>query len=203
MLRLDNPPSDSANLQRNFFNPLFLGLIYLPPLPYTFAKKSFSIEETFKTHCIECHGAKDKVKGDVDLTSYSEGADIKEDPELLQMILEVIDFGEMPPEENDPIPPIDQKVIVNEDVAVLKSIKGIGLKSAQRIIIDLKDKMHFDTTLVSQISDEDNSIKKEALYALEKLGFSIKKMQTVVEKIIYENSNFSVEEVIKVALKTM
>ena len=100
--------------------------------------------------------------------------------------------------------PVDlQKVIVNEDVAVLKSIKGIGLKSAQRIIIDLKDKMHFDTTLVSQNSDEDNSIKKEALYALEKLGFSIKKMQPVVEKIIYENSNFSVEEVIKVALKTM
>ena len=100
--------------------------------------------------------------------------------------------------------PVDlQKVIVNEDVAVLKSIKGIGLKSAQRIIIDLKDKMHFDTTLVSQISDEDNSIKKEALYALEKLGFSIKKMQPVVEKIIYENSNFSVEEVIKVALKTL
>ena len=100
--------------------------------------------------------------------------------------------------------PVDlQKVIVNEDVAVLKSIKGIGLKSAQRIIIDLKDKMHFDTALVSQTSDEDNSIKKEALYALEKLGFSIKKMQPVVEKIIYENSNFSVEEVIKVALKTM
>ena len=100
--------------------------------------------------------------------------------------------------------PVDlQKVIVNEDVAVLKSIKGIGLKSAQRIIIDLKDKMHFDTTLVSHISDEDNSIKKEALYALEKLGFSIKKMQPVVEKIIYENSNFSVEEVIKVALKTI
>ncbi len=100
--------------------------------------------------------------------------------------------------------PIDlQKVIVNEDVAVLKSIKGIGLKSAQRIIIDLKDKMHFDTTLVSQSSNEDNSIKKEALYALEKLGFSIKKMQPVVEKIIYENSNFSIEEVIKVALKTI
>ena len=100
--------------------------------------------------------------------------------------------------------PVDlQKVIVNEDVAVLKSIKGIGLKSAQRIIIDLKDKMHFDTALVSQTSDEDNSIKKEALYALEKLGFSIKKMQPVVEKIIYENSNFSVEEVIKVASKTM
>tara|TARA_B100001142_G_scaffold328006_1_gene387011 strand:+ start:2590 stop:3177 length:588 start_codon:yes stop_codon:yes gene_type:complete len=96
-----------------------------------------------------------------------------------------------------------QRVIVNEDAAVLKSIKGIGLKSAQRIIIDLKDKMHFDTNLASQNSNEDSNIKKEALYALEKLGFSIKKMQPVVEKIIYENSNFSVEEVIKVALKTV
>ena len=70
-----------------------------------FANKNFSIEETLKTHCIECHGAKNKVKGEVDLSSYSEGADIKENPELLQMVLEVIDFGEMPPEENDPIPP--------------------------------------------------------------------------------------------------
>ena len=95
------------------------------------------------------------------------------------------------------------QAIALEDINILKSIKGIGLKSAQRIIIDLKDKMHFDTTLVSQSLNEDNSIKKEALYALEKLGFSMKKMQPVVEKIIYENSNFSVEEVIKVALKTI
>ena len=109
---------------------LFLGLIYLPPLPYAFAKKSFSIEETFKTHCIECHGAKDKVKGDVDLTSYSEGADIKEDPELLQMILEVIDFGEMPPEENDPIPPIDQKVIVTE----LKKMLKVAVTSNEEVV---------------------------------------------------------------------
>ena len=113
-----------------FSTLLFLGLIYLLPLPYAFAKKSFSIEETFKTHCIECHGAKDKVKGDVDLTSYSEGADIKEDPELLQMILEVIDFGEMPPEENDPIPPIDQKVIVNE----LKKMLKVAVTSNEEVV---------------------------------------------------------------------
>jgi hypothetical protein len=57
------------------------------------AGNDFSIEDTFKAHCIECHGAKGKVKGDVNLVSYSEGEDIKEDPELLQTVMEVIDFG--------------------------------------------------------------------------------------------------------------
>ena len=96
-----------------------------------------------------------------------------------------------------------QRVIVNEDVGVLKSIKGIGLKSAQRIIIDLKDKMNIDPVLVSSTSEETNSIKQESLYALEKLGFSIKKMQPIVDKIIYENEDLSVEEVIKIALKSL
>ena len=83
-------------------------------------KRIFRSGKHLKTHCIECHGAKNKVKGEVDLSSYSEGADIKEDPELLQMVLEVIDFGEMPPEENDPIPPNDQKAIVAELKNMLK-----------------------------------------------------------------------------------
>ena len=96
-----------------------------------------------------------------------------------------------------------QRVIVNEDVGALKSVKGIGLKSAQRIIIDLKDKMNIDPVLVSGTLVETNSIKQESLYALEKLGFSIKKMQPIVDKIIYENDDLSVEEVIKIALKSL
>ena len=48
-----------------------------------------------------------------------------------------------------------------------------------------------------------NSVKQESLYALEKLGFSIKKMQSIVDKIVCENDNLSVEEVIKIALKTV
>jgi len=96
-----------------------------------------------------------------------------------------------------------KKVIINEDANSLKSVKGIGLKSAQRIIIDLKDKMDIDISSVSDFSNETNSVKQESLYALEKLGFSIKKMQPIVEKIIYENNNLSVEEVIKIALKTI
>jgi len=96
-----------------------------------------------------------------------------------------------------------KKVIINGDVNALKSVKGIGLKSAQRIIIDLKDKMNIEDSADLNFSNIENSIKQETLYALEKLGFSIKKMQPIVDKILYENENLSVEEVIKMALKTL
>ncbi len=96
-----------------------------------------------------------------------------------------------------------QRVIVNEDVNALKSVKGIGLKSAQRIIIDLKDKIALGTSVSMDFEGKNNSVKQEALYALEKLGFSTKKMHPILDKIIYENDNLSVEELIKVALKTV
>ena len=58
----------------------------------------------FSSHCIHCHGKDGKVKGKVDLLKYSKGADLREDPELLQTVIEVIDFGEMPPEDEKQIP---------------------------------------------------------------------------------------------------
>ena len=97
-----------------------------------------------------------------------------------------------------------EKVIVTEDVNSLKSVKGIGLKSAQRIIIDLKDKISINTSLISgEISSNKSIVKQETLYALEKLGFPIKKTIKIVETITYENPNLSVEEVIKMALKNL
>ena len=78
------------------------------------------IKDTFKKHCVECHGVNDKVKGQVDLLSYAEKDDIRQDPELLQMVLEVIDFGEMPPEEKEPIPPNEQKVVISQLKKMLK-----------------------------------------------------------------------------------
>ena len=66
-------------------------------------------------HCIECHGLDGKVKGKVDLLPYAQGgADIREDDELLEMVMEVIDFGEMPPEEKDPIPDLERGQLVLE-----------------------------------------------------------------------------------------
>ena len=76
--------------------------------------------DSFQKHCVECHGLKGKVKGQVDLLAYTGAEDIKKNPDLLQKVLEVIDFGEMPPEEKDPIPTKDQKVLVTELKKMLK-----------------------------------------------------------------------------------
>jgi len=96
-----------------------------------------------------------------------------------------------------------QQVIISEDVNTLKGIKGIGLKSAQRIIIDLKDKISINVSSRSDLQTGSNNIKQESIYALDKLGFSIKKTNIIIDQIIRENPNFSVEEVIKLALKNL
>ena len=89
------------------------------------AKKEFSIEGSFESYCIECHGMKGKVKGEVNLISFTEGKDLKGDPELLQTIMEVIDFGEMPPEENQPFDNKERKMIVAELKKLLaESVSG-------------------------------------------------------------------------------
>lgn len=97
-----------------------------------------------------------------------------------------------------------ERVIANEDVNSLKSIKGIGLKSAQRIIIDLKDKIS-STSIDSPDKPMSNLnvVYKESIYALEKLGFQIKKTNKIIDKITRENPDFSVEEVIKKALRNL
>ena len=91
--------------------------------------------------------------------------------------------------------------IATEDINTLKSIKGIGLKSAQRIIIDLKDKIKDIATTVNNIPDNHNIKKKQALSALDTLGFSAKQSNKVLDQILSENPNISVEELIKLSLK--
>jgi len=94
--------------------------------------------------------------------------------------------------------------ILKEDIVTLKSIKGIGMKSAQRIIIDLKDKM---TDLQLNQGDvfikSDNIKRNEALSALETLGFSVKDINKVLDNILSENPELSVEQVIKMSLKRL
>ena len=97
-----------------------------------------------------------------------------------------------------------ERVIANGDVNSLKSIKGIGLKSAQRIIIDLKDKISSNSIdSIDQAKSNQNVVYKESIYALEKLGFQIKKTNKIIDKITRENPDFSVEEVIKRALRNL
>jgi Holliday junction DNA helicase RuvA len=97
-----------------------------------------------------------------------------------------------------------QNVIISGDVNSLKSVKGIGLKSAQRIIIDLKDKMNFESSFKSDVLSSNQSVlKQEAIYALEKLGFPIKKTNSIIDQILCENPDCSVEDLIKAALKNL
>jgi holliday junction DNA helicase RuvA len=93
--------------------------------------------------------------------------------------------------------------IATGDVIVLQSIKGIGAKSAQRIIVDLKDKMIKSADISQIFKPVDNTIKKEALSALEILGFSRKHSEKAVEKIMLANREIQVDEVIKQALKLL
>jgi len=89
------------------------------------------------------------------------------------------------------------------DVALIQSIKGIGAKTAQRVIIDLKDKILkiYDIDEVSV--SKDNTNKDEALSALEVLGFVKKQAERVVDKIIMSQPEASVETIIKQALKNL
>lgn len=89
------------------------------------------------------------------------------------------------------------------DVATIQSIKGIGIKTAQRVIIELKDKVLklYDLEEVSLV--QNNTNKDEALSALEVLGFMRKAAEKVVEKIARENPDATVEFIIKQALKNL
>ena len=93
--------------------------------------------------------------------------------------------------------------IASADVVTIQSIKGIGSKTAQRVILDLKDKVLklYDLDEVSVI--QSNTNKDEALSALEVLGFVRKSAERVVEKIVKDNPEATVENIIKLALKNL
>lgn len=93
--------------------------------------------------------------------------------------------------------------ILNGDVNLLKSIKGIGLKSAQRVIVDLKDKIKLDDGESQIFTAVHNTSKDEALSALIMLGFPKNTVDKVVNKIVAEKPNASVEEIIKLSLNRL
>jgi Holliday junction DNA helicase RuvA len=93
--------------------------------------------------------------------------------------------------------------ILNENVNLLKSIKGIGIKTAQRVIIDLKDKIGKSPASEQIISSSDNTLRNEALSALIMLGFAKKPAEKELDKILAANPKQTVESVIKQALKSL
>ncbi|MBP4140765.1 Holliday junction branch migration protein RuvA [Flavobacterium sp. I-SCBP12n] len=102
---------------------------------------------------------------------------------------------------------LDPKQITNAigsaDVVTIQSIKGIGSKTAQRVILDLKEKVLklYDLDEVSM--SQSNTNRDEALSALEVLGFVRKTSEKIIEKIVKEDPDASVETIIKKALKSL
>ena len=96
-----------------------------------------------------------------------------------------------------------EKAILGSDVNTLKSIKGIGLKSAQRIIVDLKDKVGKQSGTGEIFAFTDNTKREEALSALVMLGFGKSAVFKVLDRIIREEKDLTVEELIKKALKSL
>ncbi|QEE49192.1 Holliday junction branch migration protein RuvA [Flavobacterium alkalisoli] len=95
------------------------------------------------------------------------------------------------------------QAIASGDVVTIQSIKGIGVKTAQRVILDLKDKVLKVYDLEEVSVSGYNTNKDEALSALEVLGFNKKAAEKVVEKIVRENPGVTVETIIKQALKNL
>jgi len=98
-----------------------------------------------------------------------------------------------------------QQAIVREDVRTIQNVKGIGAKTAQRIILELKDKFKKDTIADGGINTAltNNTNRSEALSALITLGFVRAVAEKTLDAIIKrEGNNLSVEELIKFALKS-
>jgi len=93
--------------------------------------------------------------------------------------------------------------IVQEQVNTLKAIKGIGAKSAQRIIVDLKDKLEKEPGEGEIISTSDNTSREEALSALVTLGFSKKQVEKVLDTLTSQEPDLNVESLVKHALKKL
>lgn len=110
-------------------------------------------------------------------------------PSTTLMMLSTLDVAEI------------SSAIINGEAKILQRAKGIGAKTAQRIIIDLKDKLSKVTESEILTINSENKIKFEALTALEVLGIPKKSCEAFVTKLISEMPNITLEEVIKQTLK--
>ena len=94
--------------------------------------------------------------------------------------------------------------ITTADVSAIQHVKGIGAKTAQRIIIDLKDKVAKGLPKSDILFEKDNTIKDESLSALLALGFAKKGAEQKIDKVLKENPEItSVEDLVKMALSQM
>ena len=96
-----------------------------------------------------------------------------------------------------------REAIISGNVAILKGVKGIGLKTAQRIIVDLKDKIGKHAVSGEILAFSDNTAREEALSALVMLGFARSSVSKVIDNLLRENKKLQVEEIVRKALKLL
>jgi len=95
------------------------------------------------------------------------------------------------------------EAIASGDAATIQKIKGIGTKTAQRVILDLKDKILKVFGVNEIFVSQNNTNREEALSALETLGFLRKPAEKVVDRIMKETTDPTVETIIKLSLKNL
>ncbi len=97
-----------------------------------------------------------------------------------------------------------RNAILQSDINKIQSVKGIGLKTAQRIVVDLKDKVGKVVLSESPAGiNQAGSVHEEALSALVMLGFGKPAVEKVLNALLRENNHYSIEELIKTALKKL
>ena len=93
--------------------------------------------------------------------------------------------------------------IANEDIKTIQAVKGIGSKTAQRLIVDLKDKVRKTDYTEEIVESVDNTVKNEALSALVILGFSKNAASKALDKLLKQSPDTPVEVLIREALKLL
>jgi len=96
-----------------------------------------------------------------------------------------------------------KNAISTENVNLIRSVKGIGTKTAQRVIVDLKDKIARLGESTQFFAGQDNTVREEALSALVMLGFGKSESVKVLDKILTSEPDMGVEGLVKAALKTL
>ena len=158
----------------------------------------------------------EKIGDDENITIYThlqkkEDADIlfgfmtKSERKLFQQLISVSGIGPSTARTIlSSISPVEiQEALISEDLNTIKSIKGIGLKTAQRLIIELKDKVDIFQKNDLDLAQEKFNVKLEALKALEVLGFRRSKSEKVVNEIYFNDKNIELQQLIKKSLNKL